>query len=318
MQLFTVSIVVPTKNRRDDLRELLESILNQTTMPREVIVVDHSDDDRTRRLIEQKCNDFLSREVLLNYLRGDDLNRSISAARNMGAENSSGDVTCFLDDDVVLDKDFIKQILAVYCMYPDAKGVQGFITNTGFHSVFSNALNRVCFGFPRDFFEPNKCRAFPFSYPYPLTQVIECEWLIGANSSYKREILKKFQFDENLKGFSLLEDLDLSYRIHACFPHSLYISPQAKLVHKNSPVDRTPRKDIAGIMVAYPAYIFYKDIRQTLTNNMIFYWGLFVGRLILKLALRDPNEIIFHTKATLKTSIHFKETKHGNFKFMNA
>ena len=80
MQLFTVSIVVPTKNRRDDLRELLESILNQTTLPREVIVVDHSDDDRTRRLIEQKCNDFLSREVLLNYLHKDKYLRLISAS----------------------------------------------------------------------------------------------------------------------------------------------------------------------------------------------------------------------------------------------
>jgi len=318
MLLLNVSIVIPTRNRRDNLQELLDSILNQTTLPKEVIVVDDSDNDGTRELIEKIRDDFLSRGISLKYLRGDEKNKSISAARNIGAKNSSGDIICFFDDDVILDKDFIKQNLRVYYAYTDVKGVQGYIINARPYSAFSNALNKVCFGFPRNFFEPNKCQAFPFSYPYPLTRVIECEWLIGANSSYKKEIFKQFEFDENLKDFSLCEDIDLSYRIQMRFPHSLYMSPHAKLVHKNSLVARTPRKDFANILVAYPCYFFYKDIRQTLKNSLIFYWGFFVGRFILKLALRNPNEIMFLAKATLKTLRHLEEIKDGNFNFIKA
>jgi glycosyltransferase involved in cell wall biosynthesis len=317
MLLFNVSIIVPTRNRKDDLHQLLDSVLNQTTLPKEVIVVDDSDDSGSRELIEEVRDAFLSREISLKYLRGNEKNRSISAARNIGAKNSSGDIICFLDDDVILDKAFIKEILRNYAN-SDVKGAQGYITNVSPYSALSNALNKVCLGFPRDFFEPNKCQAFPFSYPYPLTRVIECEWLVGADSSYKKEIFKQFEFDENLKGFSLCEDVDLSYRVQMRFPHTLYMSPDAKIVHKNSPVARTPRKDLADTLVAYPCYFFYKNIRQTLKNNMIFYWGFFVGKFILKLILRNPNEIVFHAKATLKTLRHLEEIKGGNFNFIKV
>jgi glycosyltransferase involved in cell wall biosynthesis len=318
MLLLNVSIVVPTRNRRDDLQELLDSISNQTALPKEVIVVDDSDDDGPRELVEKIRDNFLSIGISLKYLRGDEKNKSISAARNIGAKNSSGDIICFLDDDVILDKDFIKQTLEVYNTCTDAKGVQGYIANTRLHSVFSNALNRVCLAFPRDFLEQNKCRAFPFSYPYPLTRVIECEWLVGADSSYKREIFKQFEFDINLKGFSLCEDVDLSYRIRKRFPHSLYMSPHARLIHKNSPVARSPVKDLANILVAYPCYFFYKNVSQTLKNNLIFYWGFFVGRFVSKLVVKNPNEIRFLAKATLKTLRHLEEIRDGNLNFINA
>lgn len=316
--LLEVSVVIPTKNRMYDLQELLDSISIQTTLPNEVIVVDDSDNDETRGLIEQKRRVFLSKEISLKYLRGDDKNKSISAARNIGARNSSGDVICFLDDDVILDRDFIKQILKVHYEYAAVKGVQGYITNSGPYSAFSNALSRVCFGFPRDFFEPNKCKAFPFSYPYSPTRVIECEWLVGLNSSYKKEIFKQFEFDENLKGFSLCEDIDLSYRIQIRFPRSLYMSPHAKLFHKNSLVARASRKDFIDMFVAYPCYFFYKNVRRTLKNNLIFYWGFFVGKFMLRLAGKNPTEIILLAKATLKSLRHLEEIKKGNFNFMKA
>jgi GT2 family glycosyltransferase len=206
--------------------------------------------------------------------------------------------------------------LEVYKVCTDAKGVQGYITNARFYSVFSNALNRVCLAFPRDFFEPDKCRAFPFSYPYPLTRVIECEWLPGINSSYKREIFEQFEFDENLKGYSLCEDVDLSSRIRKRFPRSLYMSPHARLIHKHSPVARSSPKDHANILVVYPCYFFYKNVSQTLKNNLIFYWGFFVGRLILKLEARNPNEIRFWAKAALKTLRHLQEIRVGNLDFI--
>lgn len=318
MLLLEVSVVIPTKNRMDDLKELLDSILIQTTLPKEVIVVDDSDNERIRELIQEKHHVFSSREMSLKYLRGNDKNKSISAARNIGARNSSGDVICFLDDDVILDKDFIKQILRIHYEYDAAKGVQGHIINSHPYSAFSNALNRVCFGFPRDFFEPNKGRAFPFSYPYPLSRVIECEWLVGLNSSYKKEIFKQFKFDENLKGYSFCEDIDFSYRIQMRFPHSLYTSPHAKLFHKNSAIARAPKKDFIDTFVAYPCYFFYKNVRQTLKNNLIFYWGFFVGKFILRLAGKNPTEIILLAKATLKSLKHLKEIQEGNFNFTKA
>ena len=318
MLLLSCSIVIPTKNRRDDVAELLKSILNQSTLPEEVIVVDDSEDDWTRELVANKRTGFRTKGVALNYLTGDDECKSISANRNKGAKNSSGDIILFLDDDVVIDKDFIEQTLKVYCTFADAKGVQGYIVNERPVSTFYNALNKVCFCFPRRFFEKDKCRAFPFSYPYPITRIIECEWLAGANSSYRREVFKQFSFDESLKGYSLCEDMDLSHRVRKRFPNSLYMSPHARLIHKNSVVARISGEAFTNILIAYSSYFFYKNVKQTLTNNLIFYWGVFVGRFILKVLTRDPNDLVVLANAVIKTSRHLKETRVGNFQFIYA
>lgn len=310
-----VSIVIPTKDRVDDLNELLNSILRQTALPKEVIVVDDSENCETRKLITQKNEDFLRKGTSLKYLHGNEKNKGISVARNIGAINSSGEIICFIDDDIILHRDFIKEILRVYETYPNAMGVQGYVVNARPYSVLSNALNKVCADFPRTYFERNKCITFPFVYPYPLTRMIECEWSRGTNSSYKKEILKNFKFDEKLKGYSLCEDMDISYRIQKRYPHSLYITPYARAFHKNSTVARISDKHFIYKMAAYPTYFFYKNIKQTLLNNIIFYWGFFVGSFVLKIIQGSPKEIIFSISACLKTLKHFKSIRNGDFKF---
>jgi GT2 family glycosyltransferase len=310
------SIVIPTKNRKDDLQELLQSILKQTVLPKEIIIVDDSEDESTKDLIENTRKYFTRKGIPLNYLRGNKHSKSISAARNIGARASSGDVICFLDDDVILDKNYLKENLRVYDLYEDAKGVQGYISNWRPYSMLGNAISKVCFNFPRNFFEKDKCRAFPFSYSYPPTRVIECEWLVGANSSYKKEILKEFEFDESLKGYSMCEDIDLSYRICKKYEKSLYLSPYAKIIHKQSLAARTSGKKFVIILMSYPTYFFYKDVRQSLKNNILFYWGFFLGRLIPKLLTKDPNEMLVLIRAEFMALRHWKEIKVGNFDSM--
>jgi GT2 family glycosyltransferase len=311
--LLSCSIVIPTRNRKDDLQELLQSILKQAALPKEVIVVDDSEDESTKDLIKKTRNYFTRKGIPLNYLRGNEHSRSISAARNKGASVASGDVICFLDDDVILDKNYLKANLRIYDLYEDAKGVQGYIINWLPYSTLGNAISKICFNFPRNFFEKDKCRTFPFSYPHSPTRVIECEWLIGANSSYKKEVLKEFEFDENLKDYSMCEDIDFSYRISKKYGNSLYLSPYAKIIHKQSSASRTSGKKFIIVLISYSTYFFYKDVRQSLKNNIIFYWGFFVGRLIPKLLAKDPNEIWLLIKAELMALRHWKEIKKGDF-----
>ena len=56
-----IAYVVPTKDRPDDLRVLLESLRNQTSMPAQIIVVDGSEPT-----IKHVCDDFAS--IILGLL----------------------------------------------------------------------------------------------------------------------------------------------------------------------------------------------------------------------------------------------------------
>lgn len=85
-----VSVVIPTHNRASLLPRALRSVLEQTRIPDEVVVVDDGSTDNTTSVVEEEFPEvrLLSQE-----------NRGVSAARNRGIMTTSGDWVAFLDSD---------------------------------------------------------------------------------------------------------------------------------------------------------------------------------------------------------------------------
>lgn len=313
MSKIEVSIVIPTRNRSEDLENLLSSILKQSILPMEVITVDDSDDLKTKKLIVELEKEFFDKGISLKCLSGRKENRSISAARNIGAKESKGDIIFFIDDDVILDNAYIEQIIKCYTDYPDAVGVGGNLFSKPMRlSVFFNSLKRVLFSVS---FQKNRNAIWAqgFSFAYPLTKTINSQWLSGTNVSYKRHIAKGFKWDEKLVRFSLCEDMDLSQRILKNFPNSLYITPHAVAHHKYSPVARTEPKKLTYIRVAYSTYFFFKDFELTLLNMSIYVWSMFFGRIFWAFFVRDIRSILFLIGAYNNLVKRFNEIKTGNF-----
>ena len=93
-----VSVVVPTRNRAELLRDCLESLLTQE-YPRdqyEIIVVDDGPTDSTKVVVEG----FEGHLTSLLYAYQD--HRGPNAARNRGIALARGEVICFVDDDVAI------------------------------------------------------------------------------------------------------------------------------------------------------------------------------------------------------------------------
>jgi glycosyltransferase involved in cell wall biosynthesis len=94
-----VSIVVPTYNRIDFLKECLQSIDDQTFRDFELIVVDDASSDETEA--------FLHSRPLTQYIRLQQ-NQGVSKARNVGVRLARGQYICFLDSDDLWLKDKLK------------------------------------------------------------------------------------------------------------------------------------------------------------------------------------------------------------------
>jgi len=91
-----ISIVIVSWNTRDILRDCLESIANQTTLPHEVIVVDNASTDGSQDMIRQSFPDV---KLIANTS-----NRGFAAANNQGLEIAAGDKLLLLNPDtIVLD-----------------------------------------------------------------------------------------------------------------------------------------------------------------------------------------------------------------------
>lgn len=85
----TISVVIPTYNRRDYLIACLESVAAQRFAPHEVIVVDDGSSDGTVEALAERRDVTLIRQE----------NAGPGAARNAGAAAATGDYIAFLDSD---------------------------------------------------------------------------------------------------------------------------------------------------------------------------------------------------------------------------
>lgn len=319
-----VSVIIPTYNRVKDVDACLNSIIVQTTLPKEVIIVDDSDNTEVENLIEQRKGGFEDKDIDTIYIRNR-REKSLTIARNIGIDNVTCDIILFLDSDVVLDNNYIKEILKVYKKKLDALGVQGLIQSKKDDRAilkFVDAFNKLFYIYLR---EKNACRLLPslgVSYPSFVDGIINCEWLSGANQSYRKDIFEEFRFDENLKKYSQGEDIDLPYRIFKKYSHSLFMTPYAKLIHNTSQGGRHPKRDVIYMDEIYLLYLFYKNMDQNLKNKLIYLWSR-VGRTIFNtifLILKSKSKLVeirYRIGAPIYCMRHVGEIKKGDLEFFN-
>jgi glycosyltransferase involved in cell wall biosynthesis len=120
--LYTVSVVVPTYNRADLLKRCIESLIAQN-FPKdrfEIVIVDDGSTDNTSDVVK-KLQEEISLPVI-KYFRQE--NKGPGAVRNLGIKNSQGPIIAFTEDDVIVDKNWIKAALP-YFKQPDVAGVDG-------------------------------------------------------------------------------------------------------------------------------------------------------------------------------------------------
>lgn len=157
-----LSIVIPTKNRAELLRSVLESIEKQKADRNsfEVIIVDNGSADRTKEVVQeyQKKNK--------NYRYFYDARPGLHVGRNKGLLESRGDLVGYLDDDVILFPDWINTVLKAFedeeVMY-----VGGSVIPYDFSVLTS------------DFRKKNEIRKGSFRYIYS----ISCFWEVGIKEN---------------------------------------------------------------------------------------------------------------------------------------
>jgi glycosyltransferase involved in cell wall biosynthesis len=204
-----VSVIIPTYYRQKDLAELFGSLLIQTYKPLEIIIVDDTPTEDIKKLCDVYKGKFTELGIILVYYRNTE-KRSAAVARNIGAIKASGSIYLFLDSDVILFPDYIEKILDVFNLYPHAVAVQGWIINHSRkrHHYMRQIIYKI---FRMSHYTKDSCRLS--EYPSLLTRVINCECLSSSNFAVKCEIFDEFKFDENLEGYSYMEDLLFSHSV---------------------------------------------------------------------------------------------------------
>ena len=109
-----MSVIIPTYNRSQYIFECIESVFNQNYLEIEVIVVDDNSTDDT----QEKLSNLIDRKKIKYFHNS---HKGTSSARNLGINNSTGDLIAFLDSDDVFYQNKLERQVHYFSENPEAK-----------------------------------------------------------------------------------------------------------------------------------------------------------------------------------------------------
>jgi glycosyltransferase involved in cell wall biosynthesis len=122
----TLSVIIPTYNRRDLLAKTLDGYLNQSAADQigELVIIDDGSTDDTRSMVER----FVSRALFpVRYLWQP--NKGPAAARNAGIREARMNLILFTDSDIIPHPDLVAQHVDWHKQHPQPQmAVLGYVT----------------------------------------------------------------------------------------------------------------------------------------------------------------------------------------------
>lgn len=264
----SVTAIIPTKNRSSDLEHTLESVFGQRILPTQLIIVDQGQGDETKERVENLFAEtrFRVREKVQFCYIHNTMISGLTVARNLAMEVARGDIWLFLDDDVILEANFLEELLAVYQRYPQVTGVSGIISNYRRPSL---PYRLWAFAFARGPFHDERQVVYWQADRLRVSEPIAVTKLGGGLMSFRGNAIRGRCFDENLRGVSYGEDVDFCARLG---PDALLvIAPRARLVHKKSPIGRLQDHWLRGFARANH-YLYHRNWEREFRNRLAFVW----------------------------------------------
>ena len=97
-----VSIIIPVYNARDSIAKCIDSIINQTFLNFEVILVNDGSTDDTLSVLLKYEHDYENIRVINKR------NEGVAVTRNKAIFEAKGKYIMFIDNDDFIDKDYIE------------------------------------------------------------------------------------------------------------------------------------------------------------------------------------------------------------------
>lgn len=202
----TVSYVIVNRNRKDMLIDALESIRMQKYENKEIVVVDNNSTDGSLSMLE---DDFPEVKVILL-----NTNAGASKGRNIGIDNSKGEIIIFIDSDAVFKDNAATSEVVKRMQLENNLGVMAFkIVN-----FYTGKIERS---------------SIPRRDKRIIENEYECSYFSTCGVAVKSKVftaIGKFPDEFFIYG----EELDLSYRILEAGLKLLY-NPQIIVYHKKFP-----------------------------------------------------------------------------------
>lgn len=202
MQTATVSIIVPVYNARAFVQQCIESVLAQSFLDLELILIDDGSTDDSLMLCRSRESDPRVRIISTE-------NRGVSAARNLGLQKASGRWIMFLDSDDCLTGGCLERLMAM--IQPDTQQIVAAYSGDGSAEVFAQSVSADALRTMT--LDPINHRLLPEFYEVKPLSLSSC-----CAKLYRRDVIRNngIAFREELR---LSEDTLFNLDYLACIDH---------------------------------------------------------------------------------------------------
>jgi len=184
---FSFSVVIPSYNGKEFLRKTLLALRQSNIQPIRYIVVDDFSSDGTSEIVRTEFPEVM--------LIRNDKNLGPTASRNRGAKMAEGEYLIFMDNDILVRRDSISNLLSFLSNTKDAGMAGGMLINEQGKNISYNMGGPLGSGFLNDY-----SRSIPVG------------WIIESFTAARKSLFNKLGgFDEDYFMFG--EGPDLSERM---------------------------------------------------------------------------------------------------------
>lgn len=224
-----LTAIICTYNRAKYIGNLLESIAANDfgKSEYEILLVDNNCTDNTHEI----CEAFATVHPDVQFRYTKEPEQGLSAARNRGIKEAKGDIIVYVDDDALVNSDYLRAYAEWFATHPETMAAGGPIEplyetlEPNWMTPYTKALLTAWMNYG------DKVREYP-----------KGRFPGGGNAAYRKEVFEKvglFNTALGRKGNSLMasEEKDIFDKMHALNMEVLYlptpvlhhIIPQAKL-----------------------------------------------------------------------------------------
>jgi len=280
-----ISIVTPTFQRPDEVRAFLANVRLQSFQPFEIVIVDGLTETRseTGEVVEEIKKDY---PIPINYIRQPG---GTAIQRNVGIEAARGELIAFIDDDVRLDPDFLRNIVKAFSAEQNRKvgGIVGYRTNHYFSLNDSQRWRWYKRLKLLSVYEPGRYD-FECGYPIntymqpPFTGTRPVDFMTTACAVWRKEVFETgLRFHPFFRDYGVLEDAHLSLK--AGKEWDLLQCGDAVCEELYSQNGRAGRRQI-GYKCVVNYYFVFRDIVNPLTAAHKFRFWRYQAFELLRIA----------------------------------
>jgi GT2 family glycosyltransferase len=276
----TFDVVIATRNRPDALALSIPLLLAEPRQPGKLIVIDSSDDHAAVARAVAAATEGASPEIVVRHVE-----KGLTFQRNVGLEEVTADVVLFPDDDSLVYPGTVEAIMEVY-----ERDTDGVVVGVGPAEASEPPPGvRDAIGYDMSRAHRWQARTTPIRYrvgryvtainpryiiarllmdraPRPVwlgeIDAVPVEWISGFRMSFRAEALRaEGGFDEILRGYSLWEDVDMSFRMAR--RGALIGARKGKIYHHRYPTGRPDAYRLSMLQMVNLGYLMAKHMEDS-------------------------------------------------------